>query len=885
MLKMKAGANHCCLSAFLLALLTATVMFVPFIIFDKGYFFFFGDFNVQQIPFYKLAHEAVQTGDVYWNWYTDLGANFVGSYSFYLIGSPFFWLTLLFPTSFVPHLMGPLLILKHACAAFTSCLYLKRFVKNPAYAVFGSILYAFSGFAVYNIFFNHFHEAIIAFPLLLVGLEERMVNNRHGLFALGVAINAFVNYWFFIGEVVFTLLYFFIRMSSDEWRITIGRFFLAALESVIGLGMAMCLLLPSVIAIMGNPRTGVESLTNGWNLLLYWHAQMYPAIFTTGFFPPDLPSRPNLFPDRGAKWASLGAFLPLISMSGVIAYIRSRRDWLRRILLCCIVAAFVPALNSAFILFNESYYARWFYMPILLMAMASARAMENTRINLRRGLLPTAIITLGTVLLLAATPDYNNEKGEWSLGLTKYPAMFAAVAAIAVLGLCAFALLVRAWRGNPRGARVFIGASCVASVIYGAAFIGMGRACGDNGDFLRDTALKGRYELELDDSAFCRADLYDCMDNLGMYWHLPNIQAFHSIIPVSTMEFYPLVGVKRDVSSKPETQYYPLRGLLSVRWQFVKPGDEDGAYMPGFYSHTTQLDYKVYENEYFIPMGFTLDGVMPRSEWEQIPVSQRAMALMKALVLEDERLEALEADFELSRVSKSECMGLYDGDYFELCKSRMASAGSEFVIGNRGFTSRIELPKQDYVFYSVPYDAGWSATVNGSPVPIERADVGFMAVLAPAGDNEIRFEYHTPGASAGAVITAVSALALFVLVMALRKKSGASPRMRLDQFDASYEQLAISAAVDDARSFDEALANKADKKEKRIIFHSRSDKNNTEHEQNEPAALTGDFAPAERQNTNDDLSFEWFSEQMPKVNQAPENGRTNAKNANNNRKS
>ena len=209
-----------CRRAFLIALATAALIFIPFIIWDKGYFFFYGDFNVQQIPFYKLAHEAVRSGDLFWNWYTDLGANFIGSYSFYLLGSPFFWLTLPFPTEFVPHLIGPLLILKHACAAATGTLYFKRFVAPRSYAVFGGLLYAFSGFAVYNIFFNHFHEAIIFFPLLLVGLEELMVNNRRGVFALAVAINAFVNYWFFIGEVVFVLIYFAFRAASPDWHMT-----------------------------------------------------------------------------------------------------------------------------------------------------------------------------------------------------------------------------------------------------------------------------------------------------------------------------------------------------------------------------------------------------------------------------------------------------------------------------------------------------------------------------------------------------------------------------------------------------------------------------------------------------------------------------------------
>ena len=42
--------------AFFITLALAAVVFLPFIIYDKGIFFFYGDFNVQQIPFYKLAH-------------------------------------------------------------------------------------------------------------------------------------------------------------------------------------------------------------------------------------------------------------------------------------------------------------------------------------------------------------------------------------------------------------------------------------------------------------------------------------------------------------------------------------------------------------------------------------------------------------------------------------------------------------------------------------------------------------------------------------------------------------------------------------------------------------------------------------------------------------
>ena len=41
------------LSTFLIALFVSAAFFVPYIISGHGYFTFYGDFNVQQIPFYQ----------------------------------------------------------------------------------------------------------------------------------------------------------------------------------------------------------------------------------------------------------------------------------------------------------------------------------------------------------------------------------------------------------------------------------------------------------------------------------------------------------------------------------------------------------------------------------------------------------------------------------------------------------------------------------------------------------------------------------------------------------------------------------------------------------------------------------------------------------------
>ncbi|MBP1577554.1 MAG: YfhO family protein, partial [Oscillospiraceae bacterium] len=72
------------------------------------------------------------------------------------------------------------------------------------------------------------------------------------------------------------------------------------------------------------------------------------------------------------------------------------------------------------------------------------------------------------------------------------------------------------------------------------------------------------------------------------------------------------------------------------------------------------------------------------------------------------------------------------------------------------------------VFFSVPYDKGWSAFVNGEEVVIEKANTGFMAVRVPAGNAYIRFNYMTPGLFEGAAVSAAG-IALLIIYLIIAK--------------------------------------------------------------------------------------------------------------------
>ena len=782
------------LSTFVIALITAAALFVPYMIMGEGYFIFYGDFNVQMIPFYKEAHRAIKAGDIFWSWNTDLGANFIGSYSYYLIGSPFFWLTIPFPNWFVPYLMGPLLMLKFACAAFTSYCYIRRFTRTPQAARIGGLLYAFSGFSVYNIFFNMFHEPIIVFPLLLLALELLITENRRFVFALAVALCAVTNYFFFFGMVVFTVIYFFVRLFSGAIKVRISRFFVIAFEAVLGVALSAFLLLPSILAILGNSR--ISEVMLGWNAIMYGKEQIYANILECFFFPPDIPARPVFFPGANVKWSSLGGWLPLFSMVGVFVWFSQRKNhWLKRVIGISVFMAMVPILNSAFYAFNSAYYARWFYMPILMMCLATVSLTEDSKVDWSSGYKWVLGITIAVTLVIGLFPQKSNDNDGLIFGLYSqsedgmYVFRFWVTCAIAILSLVILGMLLKLIKtdrkGFYRGATVCV---CIISAVYGNFFIACGRSHSyDPKEIMIDQLIEG--EVDLEDSSNFRVDVYDGVDNTSMYLGLPGINAFHSVVPGSIMDFYNYIGVERSVGSRPKTDVPAIRPLLSVKYLLNRKNedaekfiDEDGeTLMPDYEYVKTSGGYYIYENKNYIPYGFSYNYYMNYDFCDSYAESNRSYLMLKAILLTNEQiqkygylLENIE-DLELPPYNYGEdgaSLSLTDEAMAYDCEQLKQTSADSFETDNNGFTAKVTRDKENLVFFSVPYDQGWSATVNGKEVEIEKVNVGFMAVKVDAGVSEIRFNYTAPGLVNGLLITggACALLLIYILIWSIYKK-------------------------------------------------------------------------------------------------------------------
>lgn len=745
---------------FLLCFLVAAALFLPHCIADAvwggGYFHYAGDFNDQQINFYQYANNFVKQGGTF-SWATDLGSGFVNAYSFYLLGSPFFWLTLWVPSRLMPWMMVPLLCLKMALAGGGGYLWARRWVRSEDWSMVAGCLYAFSGFTVYNIFFNHFLDVVALFPYMLASLDDAVLDGKRGRFPFWVALNLVNNYFFFAGQAVFLILYFLCMLAGRAYKIGPRRFAVLAGETLLGCAMGCVLLIPAGLSLIQNPRT-IDPY-NGYGYLLYGHSQQYGAILYSAFLMPDAPYFRDMFQEGILKHTSMTAYLPLVGIAGGIAFCRGRRSHpFTYIMKACILCAFVPVLNSAFYALNSSYYARWYYMPVLVLCGATAYVLARPHLSeqqVPRAWRVVALVTLSAAAF-ALVPN-TDEEGNFQLGVVDLQPRFWGIFAVSVLGVLLFWVLWKLARNRRGWAKAMLAGVLAFSFFYGTVHLSLTKypQWGTDSDLIAET-YDSVAELDelLPEDAFYRLDAYGAHSNLGLWFDKSCLQFFNSTVAPSIMEFYPEVGVTRDVNSKPDAQNYALRGLLSVRYTLVakdSADDWDGENLSGWTLCGQTSAYDVYQNDNWVPMGFTYDFYVTKAQLDTVPEKERAQILMRALLLDEEQIETYAG--LLDPLPEEELEDRTADRYAEDCADRRAGGVVEFAANRSGFTAHTNYADQELVFFSVPYDDGFTATVNGVPAAIEKVDNGLMAVLVPAGDADIEFTYHTPGLALSARIS------------------------------------------------------------------------------------------------------------------------------------
>lgn len=709
--------------AVILSFLLGTIIIVPNIIGGSGIYNIRADFNLQQIPFNKMINVSIREGSILWTWYNELGSDFIGTFSFYNLFSVFNIIGYIFPASWFEYLIGPIFILKYAVAGLTSYLFLKRYVKNKNYAVIGSLLYSFSGFQLTNTMFYHFHDVVALFPLLLYTLDNLMYDNKKGWFAIVVSLLAFTNWFFFVGEVIFVILYFGVKILTKEYKWNFRTFITVTFESLIGTLIAAIVLLPTFLFVLSNPR--MESTWTIMSMFKYWNINVYLEIFRSFIFAPELMNVRSLLSE--GNHGSVELYLPFVGIVLFVSYFfKNPKNWISILFMLLCICMCIPILNSVFFMFNSTYYARWFYMLSLIICLMSIKCLEDkTKINV--GIIINFISYIVFVLGIGIYVFYT--KNSNIVFDKEYLCAMIIISVISVIILC----FVNEIKNEYKKILILILCIFIFVGIWGNYMTYKYKNETFKIDksyvsYLNNNSKFKKYKNNRTNS------LYSCPVNIGYTKKLNNIKSFNSNIQGTNFEFYKSIGYERNVSTIIEVSNKDLNDYLGVKYIITCNGEvlnEDE------YKYIEEIDgYSIYYNESANDFGFAVEYYMSKEQYNTLTAAEKIKVLKNTIILSEQQITKYKKLY-----NKKEKPTYYE---------------NEFNFVKNGFTSNIDSSLETLAIYTIPYDKGWKAYINGKQVQIEKVDNGMMAVKINKGYNKIKFSYFPKGLKGGIVISLLS---------------------------------------------------------------------------------------------------------------------------------
>ena len=746
--KIKLFAKKDFMKSFFICFFIAFLSFLPFVIKGEGFFVLTNDFNDQQIPFTIGLHNALlDSGISGFSWDIDLGTSTMDGFSFYELGSPFFWLSMLFPANAFPYIVAWLFMLKFAFAGVTSCFYLKRFVGDSKWAVLGSVLYAFSGFSLLNLVFYHFHDAIVFFPLLLIGLERYKEKKDYKFFIITIFLNCIINYFFFVGEVVFLIIYYLFRFARKDIKGMLIDMVQCVGCGILGVGMAAFVFIPNIIFISGNPRTGsfsgiLNMLTNSLTEYMY--------IVKNLLLPNETIT--DISAVYTSRFSSHGFYLPMIGLVLIIAYLTKKRDWLSKIIIYLAVASFIPLLSDVFYMYSAAQ-MRWWYMFALMGILASVRMLEepdSAAIKLGTGIYIGLIVVFMVVLNIFKAINLND------VNWISNPNRLYTHVGLTIVGAvitCVIAVQPQVnYKNILRTVSIFS-----LGLLFSTMFIY--KTC----DWLGLQAYKQRFQvatqLELPNNQY---RLNDTMNLISMTAHVAGFTNQSSTDTNSIRDFEDIFDYYAEVVGMPKNDIPGLAELLAGKY-YIAFSNQEGLVVD---EYDTDLGTVYLMERGACPIGFAVDSYITMEELKSMDVNSRAIALLDSVVLDEDSLtEGIKADLPEKKASDIDL----ETSVSDYVTEHTYGSVLGFNKDGHGMTCLTGYDEDTYVYFSVPYDAGWTATVDGEKTDIIESG-GMMLIKVPAGQHNVVFKYVTPGLMVGGIITGISwAVYAIIIVMSKRK--------------------------------------------------------------------------------------------------------------------
>lgn len=684
--------RNCCILGFAVPALTVAFAFAVNQVFP------FGDHGVliidslhQYLPFFTEFHEKLEQGaSLRYSFGGGLGFNFWATYAYYL-ASPVNFLIVLFPKRNMMDAMALLIVLKIGLCGLTSAWYFSTKSKGKTYVpLLFSLMFSLSSFIIGYYFNLMWLDSIAMLPLMMMGIERIVRQERGNLFCLSLFYALYCNYYIGFMLCLFACLYFLVLWFSAK-EIDIKRILKSCVNfgwhALLSGGMAAVVLVPAYVAL-GITESAQNSFPEKMELFVNNLSQL------TSQFAYCEPI--NIADDQ----IGVNAYCGTVTLILAVLFLADKRIRLREriakaLLLLLLYASFdVNMLNYIWHGFHvqnglPNRFAFIYIFFMLTMAFDAWRHMEKFSV---RRVCPAVLLPLGFAVYAAVTKL--GEREMYTYGLT--------IALLAVYGI--LFLLYRAKRLKKVVFRsVFFALAALemfSYAIFGVCFNGtVGRST-----YLDEQIAYEKMIAQQNEEGFFRSEIDSSrMRNENMFLGADGVVLFSSTMPAATVDMCKSLGIEARTNKNGYNGFTKLiNDIFGVKY-VISSRDSKRLYQMDKVAYEEPMT--LYKNSGALSLGFMVNEDI----WEWDTQGRDHFATQNAFV----RLATGEEDiFHLK-----ETIDMEDGNTYTI----ILPAGQQVYLDVTTAVEKIEITTPEYTksydtYNDHLYDLGCFSAIDNATV-------------------------------------------------------------------------------------------------------------------------------------------------------------------------
>ncbi|MCD6017208.1 MAG: hypothetical protein K0S53_329 [Bacteroidetes bacterium] len=759
-------------------LLGCYIIFQDFINFKK--IFLFKDIGSDTInmfhPLLINFSEYLKTeGIPGWSFSQGMGQNIFPLW----LGDFFSNFIMLFDKNSLPKVIVFMEILKIFLCAFIFFKYLKELKVSGFACMIGALLYSFTGYVILGGTWIIFSTEAVYVAVMLLGFERWLNKDKWFLFLLGITLLGFLQPFYLFTYTLFLIGYILVRYH-DVYDGNWNGFIVFSLKTVgialIGVGITAYQLLPDVLMLLESPRVGGEAgLSARLKAQPIFDLADDVLRFTTTFraFGSDMLGVGSNF--RG--WQNYleapilyCGILSLVAFPHVFSSLTKKQKLFYGVLTGVFALPILfPFFRYAFWAFSGDYFRTYSLVVVLLMIFFTVKAISF--IEQKGQINKITLLVTGLFLLILLYTPATQFKEAVDDGLRSF-------AAFMVLAYSALLFLLSGTSSVKYIAKVALFLVCFFEVLYFSNTsinkrVAMFKTELTSKVGYNDYTIEAVDYLKKSDPSFYRINK-DYSSGLAIHSSINDAKAqgfygtasYHSFNQKNYIKF---LGDLNVIDAKDENSTRWAKGLgdrpvlfslASGKYWLSKRPDNALANL-GFDSIHKFGDVKVYKNKFALPLGFTYDKIVGEDELKKLSPSQKDFCLLRACVIGNED-KSIFAALKVFNVADTTAPVTFD-NYLAYVNDLKKDSFTISKFSENKITGFVNVAENKVLFFSIPFDEGWSAKVNGADAKLYRVNAGLTGLLINKGKSDVELSFEPRLKNKGKMISGISLLILFGL--------------------------------------------------------------------------------------------------------------------------